>query len=125
MSRPFLTQKEMLDSLIKRLLRSRIIDSNKCWNWTGCLNNSGYGWIRYSRKTYGVHVIVAWLCLGYNLKSNLEICHSCDNHKCYNPLHLFFGTRKDNMRDALAKGRMIDRGGCVMGTTHTKAILNG
>lgn len=35
----------------------------------------------------------------------MEICHTCDNPPCCNPKHLFEGTKIDNQRDCMAKGR--------------------
>jgi len=75
-----------------------------CWLWLGAVDKKGYGVIskeifgeffahRYSLKSSGV--IIADLCA----------CHRCDNPICVNPDHLFSGTRNDNIRDAMAKGR--------------------
>ena len=34
-----------------------------------------------------------------------HILHRCDNRKCCNPQHLFWGTASDNVRDCILKGR--------------------
>lgn len=36
----------------------------------------------------------------------IYVCHTCDNKGCINPTHLFLGTQKDNIQDALTKGRV-------------------
>jgi hypothetical protein len=35
----------------------------------------------------------------------LKVCHTCDVPRCVNPDHLFAGTQKQNIHDAIAKGR--------------------
>ena len=76
-----------------------------CWNWTGALNNRGYGKMNYLGKNQYVHRISAHCYLNYDLKSRLHVLHRCDNPACFNPKHLFMGTRFDNMKDCVLKGR--------------------
>lgn len=33
-----------------------------------------------------------------------DLCHACHNDKCSNPKHLYWGTRKENVRDARNNG---------------------
>lgn len=37
----------------------------------------------------------------------MDVCHSCDNKRCCNPRHLRWGTRSDNVRDAVARGQHV------------------
>lgn len=37
--------------------------------------------------------------------------HTCDVPKCINPDHLILGTQKDNMQDAVNRGRIAKRHG--------------
>lgn len=37
--------------------------------------------------------------------SGAQLCHRCDERRCAEPRHVFWGTPRDNMRDALLKGR--------------------
>lgn len=48
---------------------------------------------------------LAWLLHHGWLRTDLKVCHTCDNGRCCNPNHLFQGTQLDNMRDMVAKGR--------------------
>lgn len=86
-----------------------------CWKWTGNTSGKGYGWISWAalRETMGLgpgknvlaHRVTYTLLVG-PIPKGLDLLHSCDTPLCVNPAHLTPGTRKDNMQDAVSKGRV-------------------
>ena len=91
----------------RRLLIKRKIDDNGCWIWTGC-NNYLYGILRVNRKNEFVHRISAWLYLDYDLFSNEQINHKCDVKLCFNPEHLYIGSRSQNTKDSIFRGSFVN-----------------
>ena len=71
-----------------------------CWNWEGTLNGE-YGRIghTYAHRLY-YRRLVGEIPLG------MQVNHHCDNPRCVNPEHLFLGTQRDNILDAMNKGRI-------------------
>lgn len=78
----------------------------ECWEWTACKNNYGYGMFTLNRTTHKSHILSLWSYLNKPPEGKL-VCHTCDNPACVNPNHLWYGTQKDNMKDAFNKGRAI------------------
>jgi hypothetical protein len=100
---------------VRLMKHVKILDLNVCWEYTGSVNNHGYGKLSWAEKgLYYAHQVSYVLFRG-NIpkrhgKKKLCVLHSCDNPKCCNPTHLWLGTHKDNTQDMMAKGRDNIRG---------------
>lgn len=101
-----------------------------CWEWSGSKGSNGYG-----QFWDGVRLIPAHRFLvGHDsIPGGLHACHKCDNKICVNPSHIFIGTRSDNMRDCVSKGRLRPENGCAamlrcrklqLGDKNHEAVLN-
>ncbi|QMU97817.1 hypothetical protein FVO59_11825 [Microbacterium esteraromaticum] len=81
---------------------------NECWEWQGERNNKGYGRFAiydHPKRTRRLAHRYA-LATTTTVDACQLVLHACDNPPCCNPNHLRVGTQLENMRDALAKGRM-------------------
>lgn len=80
---------------------------DECWEWQAARMPDGYG--AFGRTGSGSGSVRAHRWSYENaygaIPEGMHICHHCDNPPCVNPAHLFVGTRNDNMRDMVAKGR--------------------
>jgi hypothetical protein len=78
---------------------------------SGCMEYRGKRCIARGYKVkvvngsrYLVHRLT-WEQVNGPIPNNLCVLHKCDNPKCANPDHLFLGTRADNHKDMIRKGR--------------------
>jgi hypothetical protein len=94
-------------ALIK-LLQHRNITSNGCWLWTGALSH-GYGVIYIEGELWPTHRLSIFLYKESEYKYNWDVLHKCNNSCCFNPEHLYIGTRSDNEQDKLKAGHNTNK----------------
>ena len=105
MHRARLTRTGRLDkSTPYERMMSKTITNGGCVEYTGYTDGLGYGRVRNGAKVL-THRL-SWEHHNGPIPKGLLICHSCDNPPCVNVNHLFLGTNKDNVQDAINKGRM-------------------
>jgi hypothetical protein len=80
----------------------KIIDFDKCWEWTAHKDKDGYGKYRFDGTIHLAHRVVFYQINGFWPK---ECRHTCDNPGCCNPNHLLDGTHTENMQDRSIRGR--------------------
>ncbi len=83
------------------ILPALVPNENGCLIWMGAKSGKGYGLVSLFGRNFRASRIALSVARGELLGS----LHTCDNPPCCNPAHLFAGTKLDNHRDAVAKGR--------------------
>lgn len=100
----FSRPEEIKGVLLKRRAR---VTCRGCWEWECSDPERGYGRITIDSTPHGLHRVSAAVFLGFNVGSDLQVLHRCDNPPCFNPKHLFIGTNLDNIHDKVQKGRVL------------------
>lgn len=83
---------------------TKITITPTCWWWNRSTSGHRYGHFRCSDRNVYAHRFAYQVYYGVDPGPSF-VCHKCDNPRCVNPLHLFLGDQKANMRDAISKKR--------------------
>jgi len=75
-----------------------------CWEWSGAKTAFGHGRFRVDGILVSPHRLVMEWVYGAVPDKKL-VLHTCDNAACVNPNHLYIGTHRDNVLDAVCRGR--------------------
>ena len=87
-----------------RLMAKTVVAETGCWLWGAAHNDQGYGVLRVNDKNVYAHR-ASWVVHFGELPDGHCVLHRCDVPACINPAHLFVGSKADNTKDMVAKGR--------------------
>lgn len=77
-------------------------NEDECWGWSGYAAK-GYPSFESEGRKWLAHQ-VSWNLFNGKSHRPFWVLHKCDNPICCNPSHLFLGTNRDNVIDAVRKG---------------------
>lgn len=70
---------------------------DECWDWLWACFENGYGKFKQNYQSTKAHRKALTLAKGEAPSDRPLALHICNNRKCCNPKHLFWGTHQDNM----------------------------
>lgn len=98
----------------------KVEKTDTCWIWKGNKFHFGHGQFSIgsrwdnSNKSIPAHRF-SWEIHNGKIPDKFCVLHKCDNPPCVNPDHLFLGTRFDNNKDMVKKGRAFHTNGTING----------
>lgn len=105
--------------------KAKIGTKDECWPWLASTSGSksAYGQTLVNGRNRKAHAVAYELFHKTKIPKGMLACHTCDNHLCVNPHHIFIGTHKDNMQDMIRKGRGFVPAPMI-GSRNPRAIIN-
>lgn len=79
--------------------------TDECWPWKASVNPYGYGRFKIASYETTTASRVALIASTRQEPDGMQVLHRCDNPRCCNPNHLYFGTHEQNMRDKIERNR--------------------
>lgn len=88
-------------------------DPDECVEWPLARDKRGYGRVAKNGLPAGSVFAhrEAWEIKNGVVDPDLDVCHKCDNPSCIRISHLFAASHRENILDALHKGRMRNQFG--------------
>jgi len=102
----------------RELIELQTNREGSCWIWTKSLNWDGYAHTSFGGRSISVHR-VSYLIHNGDIPAGMVVRHCCpggENRACVNPDHLILGSKGDNNRDTVLRGKG-GRGGPKTETT--------
>lgn len=83
--------------------RVEIRGVDECWEWMAGRHCAGYGEVSMLGRPELCHRIALQSSLGAATRGAMA-CHKCNNRRCCNPCHLYWGNDRTNTDDKILSG---------------------